>query len=326
MLCANCGTSNRDDEKFCRGCLQPLTGAPASASGSPFNPPRAALQDSADYAEFGGFFQRAAAVLIDGFILGLILIPAFGVAAFLGSPGLMMLLMFVAFIGGSAYYVLMESGERGATYGKRAMHLRVVDLNGEQISFGRALGRYLGHVLTNIVPFYLGYLMQPFTERKQALHDMVSGTIVVRTDEGGSNAGAIIIVGLFVLMVAGVGIAAAVAIPAYQDYVVKASKMAQVMQTGNTASKAVETFYAQAGRYPESMAETGAPLQKPAFISDIEVHPDTGEVELIFNDREPRSVAGKSISFKPTRYTDGSFVWACSSSEISPKLLPKDCK
>ena len=65
------------------------------------------------------------------------------------------------------------------TLGMQVMDLHLTDLNGDQVSFGRAAGRYLATILS-IVTFGIGYLMQLFTSRRQTLHDVVAGTVVVR--------------------------------------------------------------------------------------------------------------------------------------------------
>lgn len=337
MLCNNCGTSNRDDEKFCRGCLQPVSG------GSVWQSPNSELVGSPtafELGEYAGFWQRFAALLLDGFILWAIMfavILVLGLAVGVSSIGghneqsatpaaaLGFVTMALVFLGPVVYFVVMESGARGATFGKRILKIKVVDVHGERIGALRAFLRYIAHILSYIT-LYIGFLMQPFTERKQALHDMVSGTVVVQTDrEGGSGGLVAVIVGLFFVLVVGGGILAAVAIPAYQDYVVKA-RMAQAVQIGNTAAKAVETYYSQMGTYPQSIADTHAAVQQPAFVAHIGVSPSNGEVRIIFNGGMRLSMTGQSLYFTPTRYIDGSFTWKCSSNEILPKLLPKECR
>ena len=88
------------------------------------------------------------------------------------------------------YYALQESSAAQATLGKRAIGLRVTDLEGRRISLARATGRFFAKTLFPVfavlaVPAYtlcflLGYLIQPFTARKQALHDIVAGTLVLK--------------------------------------------------------------------------------------------------------------------------------------------------
>jgi uncharacterized RDD family membrane protein YckC len=79
------------------------------------------------------------------------------------------------------YYVLCESSQWQGTLGKRLLGLRVTDLSGRRIRWGRALGRYVSRVLSAL-PFQFGFCMAGFTGRKQALHDLIAGTLVVRTE------------------------------------------------------------------------------------------------------------------------------------------------
>jgi uncharacterized RDD family membrane protein YckC len=76
------------------------------------------------------------------------------------------------------YYAVMESSPWQATLGKRALGMAVTDLAGNRISFGRATGRWFARIVSGI-PLWLGYLIQPFTARRQALHDIIAGTLVV---------------------------------------------------------------------------------------------------------------------------------------------------
>jgi len=72
----------------------------------------------------------------------------------------------------------MESGPNQATLGKQAFGLKVTDDYGQPVTFARATGRYFGGAVSNII-LYIGYMMAGFTERKQALHDLMASTCVV---------------------------------------------------------------------------------------------------------------------------------------------------
>jgi uncharacterized RDD family membrane protein YckC len=76
------------------------------------------------------------------------------------------------------YFAKLESSARQATIGKRALGIAVTDLAGRRISFGRATGRYFAKFLSSVAA--IGFLMAGFTARKQALHDMIAGCLVVR--------------------------------------------------------------------------------------------------------------------------------------------------
>jgi uncharacterized RDD family membrane protein YckC len=57
--------------------------------------------------------------------------------------------------------------------------LKVTDLQGNRISFGRATGRYFGMILSTMICF-IGFIMVAFTEKKQGLHDILAGALVVK--------------------------------------------------------------------------------------------------------------------------------------------------
>ena len=77
------------------------------------------------------------------------------------------------------YFAGLESGRRRAALGKRAMGLEVRTADGfARIGFPRATVRWLVHWVSFAL-LLLGFLIQPFTPRKQALHDLASGTVVV---------------------------------------------------------------------------------------------------------------------------------------------------
>ncbi len=77
------------------------------------------------------------------------------------------------------YFAGMESSARQGTIGKSMMSLRVSDLDGKRISFGHATGRFFAKIVSGMIPFLIGYLMAAFTEKKQALHDLIAGTLVL---------------------------------------------------------------------------------------------------------------------------------------------------
>jgi uncharacterized RDD family membrane protein YckC len=77
------------------------------------------------------------------------------------------------------YEAWMTSSDRQATVGKIAVGLKVTDLNGQRISFARATGRHFAKILSAMI-LMIGFIMVAFTERKQGLHDLLAGTLVVK--------------------------------------------------------------------------------------------------------------------------------------------------
>ncbi|MGB8524124.1 MAG: RDD family protein, partial [Candidatus Acidiferrales bacterium] len=78
------------------------------------------------------------------------------------------------------YYAWMESSSHQGTLGKMALGLIVTDLEGRRISFARASGRYFAKIITSLIPLGIGYMMAGFTEKKQALHDIIASCLVLR--------------------------------------------------------------------------------------------------------------------------------------------------
>lgn len=136
---------------------------------------------------YAGFWKRAAAFLVDTIILGLI---GFGLGMILGftmaaAMGPKLDLNQVGLVGNILglilnwlYFTVQESSESQATFGKRALHIKVVDEDGRRISFLRANGRYFGKMISALL-LGIGLLMVAFTPRKQGLHDMMARTLVV---------------------------------------------------------------------------------------------------------------------------------------------------
>lgn len=90
-----------------------------------------------------------------------------------------MLLYLGAFVATVTYFALME-GKRGQTLGKRALGIRVVDIQtGQPIGVGRGVGRYFARLLSGAA-CYLGYLWMLWDDQKQTWHDKLTTSVVVR--------------------------------------------------------------------------------------------------------------------------------------------------
>jgi len=80
------------------------------------------------------------------------------------------------------YYALFESSPMQATLGKMACGILVTDLQGGRVGFWQASVRFFGMLVSNIT-FFIGYLMCAWTEKKQCLHDMMAGCLVLKKIE-----------------------------------------------------------------------------------------------------------------------------------------------
>lgn len=169
-----------------------------------YSPPKAPLQSEPDRAQaledYAGFWKRVAAYIIDGIVL---YIPNLVIGKLLGSAAAEQALMqsvqadprnmltaYAAFYSAMLpailiqailawlYFALCESSAWQATLGKLAIGIRVVDMQGDRISFLRATGRHFAKILSGMI-LCIGYLMVAFTQRKQGLHDLIANTLVL---------------------------------------------------------------------------------------------------------------------------------------------------
>jgi len=151
---------------------------------------------------YGGFWIRFGAKLIDNLILTagavLFLGIAFGVGLVVYAPrlrgaevepaivrlleppvGLLLQLgLQLVFNGVAILYNTLFVGRYGATPGKMACGLRVVTADGGKVTYGRALGRAFGEILSGMI-CSIGYIIAAFDSEKRTLHDHMCGTRVI---------------------------------------------------------------------------------------------------------------------------------------------------
>jgi uncharacterized RDD family membrane protein YckC len=149
---------------------------------------------------YAGFWRRFAAYIIDAIVvsvgLGVVLVvlhligvPLFenvqtstevegmsAAAEVTAQPTALAII--IAIVGEWLYFAGLESSARQATVGKMALGIRVTDLDGGRIGFVSATCRLLAKIISALI-LYIGFIMAGFTARKQALHDMMCGTLVV---------------------------------------------------------------------------------------------------------------------------------------------------
>lgn len=131
---------------------------------------------------YAGFWKRFAAALIDSIVGIIILLGAALILAVItgqnSDPGTGNFFRILDFIFGWLYFAGMESSSTQGTLGKMALKIKVTDLEGNRISFGRATLRYFSKILSILILF-IGFIMAGFTKKKQALHDIIAGFFVV---------------------------------------------------------------------------------------------------------------------------------------------------
>ena len=127
--------------------------------------------------EYAGFWKRILAAFVDGIILQISGLVILLIDYVLGATGVINILLNL--IIGWLYFALMESSRQQATLGKQALGIIITDLNGNRIYFGKATTRYFGKFISALI-LCIGFIMAEFTEKKQALHDMIAGCLVVK--------------------------------------------------------------------------------------------------------------------------------------------------
>jgi uncharacterized RDD family membrane protein YckC len=157
--------------------LTPTIGEPVAA-------PSLMPEERAVYASLT---RRLVAALID---LLFVVLLCFGTGMALGgvfglarvSPSRAVLIsMVVGWLIAAVYKIGLQCSEFQATIGKLALGIKVTDREGQRLTLLRSMARYASE-LVSAVSMSVGYVMAGFTGRRQALHDILAGTLVVRRD------------------------------------------------------------------------------------------------------------------------------------------------
>ena len=201
MICQRCGRDTPPEYSYCQACGNPLI----VTQYPPPMPDYAQATGNLEPVNFANIGARFIAALIDGVVLGIpIGIISMALSAMMAArvihrtsrdtsfnPGMAAEAMGTFFAGFGfimilsvllswAYFAIMESSRWQGTLGKKAMGIRVTDLNGSRITLGRATIRLAVKAFLSGW-FLLGYIMAFFTQKKQALHDLIAGTLVLTT-------------------------------------------------------------------------------------------------------------------------------------------------
>jgi uncharacterized RDD family membrane protein YckC len=161
-----------------------VASVPNSGSAAPPPPVWDARPVGPDHVAYGGFWIRVVAYIIDGILLTIVC----GVMDRLLGINILAtdwdhydpLANVISLVIGWLYFALLKSSERGATVGKMVMGLRVVTSDGRRLSFMNATGRYFAKILSAII-LCIGFIMVAFTDKKRGLHDIIAGTLVIKT-------------------------------------------------------------------------------------------------------------------------------------------------
>jgi uncharacterized RDD family membrane protein YckC len=199
LTCEECDGEIPDGSSVCPRCQTPVSVAQIGPVYVPLStqPPEVipAIRELAALPPrpaFAGFWLRAVAYLIDTVLISLVfgLIASLYPSTFIkypdatttslaSLPQLTPIAFVITITATWFYYTVFEASIWQATPGKRVMKLYVSDLSGRRLTFARAAARNLAKMISSLT-FLVGYLVAGFTEKKQALHDILASCLVLR--------------------------------------------------------------------------------------------------------------------------------------------------
>jgi uncharacterized RDD family membrane protein YckC len=123
-----------------------------------------------------GFWRRFWALVLDNIVCWVVIV----ILGVILRHGAGLILGFVIYVG---YFIYFEGSDQGATPGKRAMGIRIIDeRTGDPIGYGRSCVRFFGRLVSGLF-LDLGYLWMLWDNEKQCWHDKMSHDVVVPTSE-----------------------------------------------------------------------------------------------------------------------------------------------
>lgn len=293
------------------------------------------MDGHATEAVYASFWRRLGAFVADQLLLGGFAFLWFAALANMGRTSLILNLgvtVAAILVAPWLYTALFESGSRQATPGKQLLRIKVTDLRGARIGFARATGRHFAEWLS-ILTLLVGYALAIFTRRRQAMHDLLAGTLVVREDaapaavagseraapmSGGALAGALAVV-LAALSVP-VGYLA-LAIPAYRDFEVR-TQIAEGLTLAHEFELAVDLHRIEYGEWPADLTAlqiddyTQGLVNEAKFVDAIEIV--DGTVVVRFNAVTHADLQNRRLALRPWLNEDEQIAWQCGRAEPPP--------
>jgi uncharacterized RDD family membrane protein YckC len=325
MYCPQCSYNNPVGTPACKNCDRDLSSPEAQSVSS--QSPQALI--------YAGFWLRFFAVMLDLFFLGAVFVFVLGLSVVLTAysgrddvwqkPQTLWLFLLLTAATTIAYYIFTETSARGATLGKRWMNLKVLDNQGKSLTLRCSTLRLFAHFFS-LLPLLLGYLIQPFTQHKQALHDVLVGTVVVRSSESNRiSIMATLMVLLYIFLLPAVALVTTTGMPYYRQTVLKA-QLENGVQAGLTTAQAVAAYYLHNGKIPASIELVRPNINLPPHISGITINLKNGELTVTYSELSAKALGNKHLIFTPTLQDAQTISWRCHTSDIEQRLIPASCQ
>ena len=130
------------------------------------------------------------------------------------------------------------------------------------------------------------------------------------------------------IVVAIIGILAALAIPRYQDYVTR-SKVSEGLNLAQAARTAVAETYSSTGSFPTTNASAG--LAEPGdirgtYVASVEVGGDASDGAITITYTNDARISDATITLSPSDAASGSITWTCDSTDLESSEVPAECR
>lgn len=129
------------------------------------------------------------------------------------------------------------------------------------------------------------------------------------------------------IVVAIIAVLAAIAIPAYQDYLIR-TQVTEGMSLADGAKSAVWDFVSNTGRFPKSNESAGLAKSTSIigdYVSGVDLAP-AGKITVAFNQPKANSSIKNDTLVLSAVTQAGSIVWSCNSGTVLDKYLPATCR
>lgn len=316
MFCPKCGNSNDDSAKFCSGCGSVL---PQSVKHTPS--PQTVIDDHSNLDEF---YKAIIGPKNQDYYLGHFTRfdnhgkvdvswhwPAFFVTFYWFLYRRMWLNALIYFF--LPYLVMIPLGIAAAVAGNSADTV---------IGIGYVLFLIVMFVLP---PIYANALYYKYCKKKIVEAGSSSRDLQRQLGELSGKGGTSSVVLIFVLVfafIAFIGILAAIAIPAYQDYTTRA-RLAEAVTVGRNAADTVANYYNQHQEVPSNLEQAGFAEPIPPSVKKVSINSQNGTVIITM---ASAPITGKSLLLVPSLDSNKQIIWTCMSQEIRDNYLPQQCR
>lgn len=124
------------------------------------------------------------------------------------------------------------------------------------------------------------------------------------------------------IVIAILGILLAIAIPAYQDYTIRA-KVSEGLNLAAAPKLAVAEYQQSNGDFPDNATSAGYDAVSTTIVDNIDIGAD-GVITITYND--PAEINGDTITLTPATSTGGAITWVCAAGTLETKYTPSSCR